>query len=261
MRGRFKLHNKRIGSFNIEFAEGFGFLFGVIFVLFAFSVKGQVLSVYDVNTDRYPLVEARFLYLDQQGRQVFHMKPDAFGVIENGRPATVLDVENPRKSEPKKLSVVLAFDVSSSMEQERLDMARQAALEFVELLPLEMSECAISSFDHLNYLNCDFTHSEQRLREAIDSLSARGGTNYNSGFVTPFSGALRVAREGRFKRVVIFLTDGLGKGDRDRIIHMANEQEITVYPVTVGMETPPILKEVAAHTGGRYFGKVEDVDR
>ena len=252
---------RRIGLPDTRFVKASGFLFWVILVLFAFQLKGQVLSVYDMNTDHYPVVEARFHYLDQQGRQVFNMEADAFGITENGRRAPVLDIENPRRSDPRKLSVVLAFDVSSSMEQERLDMARQAALEFVDLLPLELSECAISSFDHLNYLNCDFTHSQQRLRQAIDSLSARGGTNYNSGFLTPFSGALRVASEGRFKRVVVFLTDGLGGGDRRRIIRMANEKDITVYPVTIGMQTPSILKEVATHTGGRYFGKVEDVER
>jgi len=245
----------------IHLVKGFGFLFWVVLLLCAFQMKGQVLSVYDINTDDYPIVEARFLYLDQRGQQVFDMRPEGFGITENGRPARVLDVKHPRKHAPRKLSVVLAFDVSSSMEQERLDMARQAALEFVDLLPLEISECAVSSFDHMNYLNCDFTHSEGRLRDAIDSLYARGGTNYNSGFLTPFSGALRVAETGRFKRVVVFLTDGLGGGDRERIVRMANQHDITVYPVTIAMETPEILKEVATHTGGRYFGKVEDVEQ
>ena len=237
-------------------------LWALFFFLFAAGdAAAQVLSVYDINTSDYPVVEARYMYLDGKGRQVFSMDRNRFAITENGRQAELMDLKNPRRREPRKLSVVLAFDVSGSMEGERLAMAKAAASEFVDLLPLEMSECAISSFDHLNYLNSDFTHSQKRLQQAIDSLRALGGTNYNSGFISPFSGALKVARDGQFKKVVVFLTDGLGEGDRERIIRMAQQQDVTVYPVTIGMSTPDILRQVAMQTGGRYFGQVEGVER
>lgn len=230
----------------------------VVFLLLPLFGQAQVLSVYDINTGDYPVVGARYMYIDDLGRQVDRMNRDSFQIYENGSRARLLELEFPRKREPRKLSVVLTFDVSSSMDQERLQMAREAALEFVGLLPLDLSECAVSSFDHLNYLNTDFTHSPERIENAIRSLKAKGGTNYNSGFVSPFSGALRIAEKGRHKRVVIFLTDGLGEGDKEHIIRMANDKGITVYPVTIGLKTPQILREIAKKTGGRYFGEVND---
>lgn len=232
-----------------------------MFMICSLGAGAQVFSVYDINTGDYPIVEARFLYLDSSGRQVLDMEPGDLQITEKGRSARVLDIAPPGRQSGRKLSVVLAFDVSSSMEQQRLGMARSAALKFLRLLPLETSECAVSSFDQLNYLNCDFTHNPERLRQSIRSLRARGGTNYNSGFITPYSGALKIAQQGRFKRVVIFLTDGLGRGDRKKIIRQANRHNITVYPVTVNMATPQILKDIARQTGGRYFGKVNRVSR
>jgi len=233
----------------------------LLVVLHYGSVHGQVLSVYDIQTQDYPYVEAKYLYMDEAGRQVHQMDPDRFRIDENQQAAELIRLSDPTRGEPRKLSVVLAFDVSSSMDEQRLHMAREAALQFVDLLPLELSECAISSFDHQNYLNSDFTHSQERLEEAIHSLEARGGTNYNSGFISPFSGALRVAEEGAFKRIVIFLTDGLGEGSKKQIVQKANEEDITVYPITIGLETPGILKDIAAFTGGRYYGEVNDVEQ
>ena len=233
----------------------------VLLLLNLVPARGQVLSVYDIQTDDYPYLEAKYLYVDEAGRQVHQMDPDRFRIRENQQEAQLVGLSDPSTGEIRKLSVVLAFDVSSSMDQQRLHMAREAALQFVDLLPLELSECAISSFDHLNYLNTDFTHSQQRLEKAIRSLEAKGGTNYNSGFISPFSGALKVAEKGMFKRVVIFLTDGLGEGDKARIIRKANQEDITIYPITIGLKTPEILRDIASHTGGRYYGEVNNAEQ
>lgn len=234
-------------------------LFLVCFVWMAtFVAEAQLFSVYNIDKTDYPVVRANYLYVDEEGEQVYDFNREELKVFEYGKQARILSLESPQKTSPKELSVVLTFDVSSSMIKERIDIARAAGLRFVELLPLEVSECAVSSFDHGNYLNSDFTHSEERLKEAIRNLKARGGTNYNSGFVSPYSGAFQIAKEGKYKKVVIFLTDGLGEGDESEIIRQAEKHDIVVYPVTVGLGMPDILKNIALKTGGRYFGEVTD---
>ena len=223
-----------------------------------FIAEAQFFSVYDIDTKDYPVVRASYIYVNDNGEQVYHFDKKDVNIWEYEEQAKLLSLKKPQKSPPKKLSVVLTFDVSGSMTRDRLEIARAAGLRFVDLLPLEVSECAVSSFDHVNYLNCDFTHSEERLKEAIRSLKARGGTNYNSGFITSYSGAFQIAKEGRYKKVVVFLTDGLGEGDKSEILRQAKKYDVAVYPVTIGLEMPDILKDIATSSGGRYFGEVTD---
>jgi len=228
----------------------------VSLVLTAFQVRGQYFNVYDIDVENYPVVQAKFVYIDSLGNFITPDDAHDFEIHEKQENAEILDVEWPKKVKPKKLSVVLAFDVSSSMDKERLSIAKSAARQFIDLLPLDVSECAISSFDHLNYLNLDFTHSKEKLKKAIDQIYPKGGTNYNSGFIYPFSGSLQVAKKGRFKKVIIFLTDGQGEGDKEQIINMAKQTGATVYPVTIEMEAPALLKDVANETGGIYYENV-----
>ncbi|MGM0530475.1 MAG: OmpA family protein [Bacteroidota bacterium] len=234
------------------------FLLTCFLWMIPFIAEAQVFSVYDIDKKDYPVIRARYLFVNEDGEQVYNFRRKDLNVFEYEEEARILSLKNPRKSPPKKLSVLLVFDVSGSMSEERLEIARAAGLRFIDLLPLEVSECAISSFDHMNYLNSDFTHSEQRLKKAIRTLKPQGGTSYNSGFINPHAGAFQIAKEGKYKKVVIFLTDGLGEGNASEIISQAEKHDIIVYPVTVGLGVPDILKTVALKSGGRYFGEVTD---
>jgi WD40 repeat protein/outer membrane protein OmpA-like peptidoglycan-associated protein/Mg-chelatase subunit ChlD len=231
----------------------------VFFILIALTFKNsraQYFRVFDIETKNFPIVKAKFLLNDASGNQIHDISEKNVKINENDKISKLLDIEPPKKTDPKPLSVVLAFDVSYSMKKERLKLAKEAGKTLINLLPLDQSECAITSFDDLNYLNQDFTYSASKLTSAIDSLHARGGTNYNSGFSSPFAGALNIAKNGHHKKVVIFLTDGLGEGNRERIISIANKHDIAVYPVTVKMETPQILKDIAGQSGGKHYENV-----
>ncbi|MFP4449107.1 MAG: OmpA family protein [Bacteroidales bacterium] len=215
---------------------------------------GQYLNVFDINTDNYPRIHAKFLYGElSENRQITESD---FQITENNDPANLIELKLPEKNILNDLSVVMVFDVSSSMIGNRIEIAKQAGKSFIEKMDFTNSECAITSFDHLNYLNSDFTNDKKELLQDLNSLNARGGTNYNAAFLMPFAGALDIAGEGRNKKVVILLTDGKGEGDQHKIIELANQENVTVFPVAVELEMPDILKNIAKSTGGKYYGNV-----
>ena len=223
--------------------------------------EAQYFRVFNINTKNFPIVTANFLLSDSSGNQINSIDKKSVNIEENEKLAELISIQPPQKTSPKPLSIVLAFDVSHSMNQKRLHIAKDAGKEFVKMLPLEQSECAITSFDNLNYLNQDFSYSETKLTEAIESLEAGGGTNYNSGFSIPYAGALNIASDGEYKKVIIFLTDGLGEGNKENIIKKANKHDITVYPVTIKMKMPEILKVIAEQTGGKTYEKVNSAEK
>ncbi len=228
----------------------------VFLIMLPFQARSQYFNVYDISVQNYPEVKAKFAYIDSNGRFISKNNNEEFNIQENQESADIVDIKWPRQVNPRKLSVVLVFDVSSSMTNERLSIAKSAAKHFVDLLPLDISECAVSSFDHLNYLNIDFSHSREKIKDAIDELSPQGGTNYNSGFTYPYSGSLKVVKKGLYKKIIIFLTDGLGEGNEEEIIREAKETGATVFPITIEMQAPSVLKNIAKETGGIYYENI-----
>ncbi len=137
-----------------------------------------------------------------------------------------------------------------------MDLAKSAARAWVNGLPLGVSECAITSFDGLNYLNQDFTTERTKLLNAISPLAPQGETDYNAALVTPMAGGLQVSRNGKYQKVIIFVTDGLGTGDESAIVAEANKQNCVIYCVTLAMPAPAILQYIARRTGGQTFENV-----
>lgn len=238
---------------NIRPVSFLGICFFLMFI-YPYYAKGQYLNVFDINSDDYPHIHAKFLYGELSGNSQITEKD--FQITENNDPASLIKLKLPGKNILNDLSVVMVFDVSSSMIGNRIEIAKQAGKSFIEKMDFTDSECAITSFDHLNYLNSDFTNDKKQLLRKLNSLNARGGTNYNAAFLMPFAGALDIAAEGRNKKVVILLTDGKGEGNQDKIIDLANRENITVFPVAVELEMPDVLKNIAKNTGGKYYGNV-----
>lgn len=232
------------------------FLF--IFFITLHSAKAQYVKIFDIDRSNYPEISAKFIAIDSVGRQIYSINNQDFKITENNQAVPVTSLQNaPTGVNPISLSIVMAVDVSGSMETDRMKIAQDAARTVVQLTPLARSEIAITSFDHKNYLNQDFTRREQDLYNAIDSLHSLGGTDYNYAFTKPVGGALHVAKKGLNKKVVIFLTDGLSDGNMDSIIIYANKNNITVYCVTLEMPMPEILQKTAEKTEGRHFANVK----
>ncbi len=238
----------------IDFAK---YLFVVVlFCILSFPALAQHLSLFNLDNQDYPSVKSDFYAFDKRGNQLIELTKDNVAIKENGAEQRVVKVINPQYKKPKPLSLVLTLDISGSMTGRNMEISKMAARSIIELLPLEQSECAITSFDHQNYINSDFTRNPTQLLEAIDKLKASGGTDYNLALGNPLTGALEVARAGSEKSVVIFLTDGLCDANTTKLIAEANKDGIVVYCVTINLEAPQVLKDIALNTGGRYYERI-----
>jgi len=231
----------------------------LLVILIPNSSNAQYFKIFDIDTTNYPEIKAKYVAVDEKGRQIHNFKKNDIKLYENNEPVIINQHINSVKGTPQALSIVLTVDVSGSMNNKRMEIAKEASKTVIKLTPLEISEIAITSFDHKNYINQDFTKNATTLNNKIDSLIPLGGTDYNFGFTKPVAGALNVAKNGFYKRVVIFLTDGLSDGNTEEIIKYANDNKITIYCISVDMQMPEVLKNVSEKTGGRNFANVQSV--
>jgi uncharacterized protein with von Willebrand factor type A (vWA) domain len=152
-------------------------------------------------------MKAKFFAFDKDGKQLTPNAND-FSLTENGQSRAILNVSCPNPQPPSPISSVLVFDVSGSMSGTPLDMVKAVANTWINMLPLGLSDCAITSFSDDNYINQDFTTNKNKLANGINSLSIIGGTDYNAAMIDPAAGGVLMAKTGKHKRIIIFLTDG-----------------------------------------------------
>ena len=221
------------------------------------SAFSQSLSVFDIDTTSFPIIKAKFFAFDKDGNQ---LRPNAsdFSITENGQPRTVLNVSCSNPQPPTPISSVLVFDVSGSMTGAPLEMEKDVANTWINMLPLGNSDCAITSFSDDNYINQDFTTNKNKLVNGINSLGIIGGTDYNAAMIDPAAGGVLMAKTGKHKRIIIFLTDGQPNYEprTQDIIDEANKNDITIYCLSINMPAHHTMIEFSKQTGGLYFENI-----
>lgn len=229
----------------------------VIALLQSTELWSQSLSIYPVTFDAYQTHRMNFYAFNAQNQLITNLTATDFAISEASTPLQVQSISCPTNTIQQAISVVLTLDVSGSMSSDspsRITALKNAVNTFISMLDLTKSECAITSFDHLSYLNQDFTQDRTQLTNALNSLTPRGGTNYNSAFFSAPGSAFQIASKGKNKRVIVLFTDGNAEGNRDSIINEARRNNITIYTIAYRMQAPGILSEISLGTGGQSFG-------
>ncbi|MDQ1265295.1 MAG: hypothetical protein QG635_445, partial [Bacteroidota bacterium] len=239
--------------------------FIVIILLLAFGSHSysQKLLIYGFNAASYPQVSAKILALDANLSPITGIDTNDIELYENGVQRTITSLKCPVINSIQPISSVLTIDVSGSMMAKNLTLAKEAALEWISMMDINTSECAITTFDSQSYLNLDFSRDKNLLIHTINTLKAQGGTNYTPAFLDTLTGAIKIASKGTYKQAIIFLTDGQPNMTPDvlSIVFECNNRNISVYAVTLGLECPQSLKDIAARTGGAYFEKINTIEQ
>ena len=237
-------------------------IFLLMFFLYTGITYSQSLSVFDIDTTNFPIMKAKFFALDKDGKQI---RPNAsdFSITENGLPRTVLNVTCPSPKPQVPLSSVLVFDVSGSMSGSPLDMEKDVANSWINMLPLGNSDCAITSFSDNNYINQDFTTNKNKLVNAINGLTIISGTDYNAAMIDPAAGGILMAKIGKHKRIIIFLTDGQPNFEprTQEIIDEAINNGITIYCLSINMPAHHTMIDFSNQTGGLYFENIKSKEQ
>jgi len=229
--------------------------------LFSFSIAyAQEMYLFNLDTSNLPEVSAEYLILDSTNKLVTNINESKFGIKQDTAnlkltkfkaPQAVYNIEN--------ASIVLTIDISGSMGGQRIVDVVGAAKVFVDLTPLYACEIAITAFNGNDYILQDFTQNKEKLLQALDRLEAGGGTDFNSGILRKPGGALSVMKNANYeKRAVLFLTDGLGTGNLNKMVSTATRQKVKIYPITFGLPMPEILKNLSQKLKTRSFPNIKD---
>jgi VWFA-related protein len=216
----------------------------------------QVEEVGMVNL--YPVVR------DSRGAYVTDLTKDDFLIMESGVPQTIRRFTTERR--PLRIGIVL--DTSLTMEGRKLQNAKNAAMEFIEILEPGDEGMVVGFSDEVNVLQ-EITSATKDMALAIDSVNAGGGTAL-------YDAVWRTAKEleqfdGR--RVLVLLSDGkdedaggFGPGSLhtlEEALDQALRSEVILFSIGLGRRLDSeydregrytlktILRRLAVETGGR----------
>ena len=188
-------------------------------------------------------------------------------------------------------TVILAFDVSSSMMAEdldpsRIEAAKSAARAFVENQPNSIM-IGVVAFSNGGLIVQQPTNDQATLVSTIDRLTPQGGTSLGHGIFTSLNAiageALAIDEaaleddtpslniDNSSSAVIILLTDGENTSESNPldIAQLAAESGVRIYPVGIGSQegtvievngfniltqlNEPMLEEIANLTNGTYY--------
>lgn len=229
-------------------------LITILFTLIIAESYGQSLRIINVSSSGFPVIKANILAFESD------FNPDSISnksidIWENNEHIKTFEF-TPPKSSVIPTSIVLVLDISASMIGYKFDILKRTAKDFIQNLPLESSELAIASFNQQVTINCDFTHSISRLSQSIDDLKPIGATDFNSAFLTQYSGAIDIARQGQFKKVIIFITDGLSEVNLNEVVSRAISDSSQISCLTIGLPISDELKYITKATGGNFYSNL-----
>jgi tight adherence protein B len=219
-------------------------LAGALVLAFASAAPAGV-SLRDVNARGYPTVHATVVTSTPS--------TEAPMLTENGRRVPVVSAENLGRAK----SVVLAVDRSQSMDGGALENATYAARRFVATKPQadRIAVVAVASKAlQLTRFASSVIDADIALRTmAVDKVY--GTALYDSVVLS----ARQLAQEPHLGRVIVLVTDGqetTSRASLDDAVLAARKAGALVY--VVGIESadfrPAPLRQLAAGTGGAYFG-------
>jgi Ca-activated chloride channel family protein len=209
----------------------------------------QIAALQPTFSTRIEAVRVDVLVTDREnGPAVRGLGPDDFEVLDNGVPQKVDLVS----FEQIPLNVILALDLSDSVEGDRLEHLQGASSALINGLEKE-DQVALVGFSHVVTLGASLTADHSKVRQALGETFASGDTALIDG---TFAGMM-IGESDVGRGLLIVFSDGVDTTSwltTDRVLDAARRSDIVVYGVVVqSRNKPEFVRELTSATGGRLY--------
>ena len=182
------------------------------------------------------------------GEPVRGLRAGDFEVRDNG----VLQQVDRVSFEQIPLNVVLALDMSGSLEGARLEHLQGAAGALLDGLTAD-DQAALVTFSHMVAQRSGLTKDFGQVRAALGRMTSLGYTALIDG---AFAGMM-LAQSDPDRALEVVFSDGLDTASwltASSVLDAAKRSDTVVYCVFAGpRRAPPFLRDLATFTGGQVF--------
>ncbi len=215
-----------------------------------------------VKTD---LVTLTLTVTDPYGRYVSGLSKSAFQITDNNQPQEITyfsDTDAP-------VSVGILFDVSGSMNSEKIKKAKKALERFIGTSHPN-DEYFLIAFNNRAQLLMDRTRDGDALLRQLTLVQPKNNTAL---YDAVYLGVERVTRGSHNKRAILIISDGQDNASRynfGEVRRLMKESDVVTYSVGImdradasssyGMQGQAFLDEISSVTGGKAFYPQTDIE-
>jgi Ca-activated chloride channel family protein len=207
-----------------------------------------------VKTD---LVTLTLTVTDMYGRYVSGLDKKAFTIIDNNEEQEITffsDSDAP-------VSIGILFDISGSMNGEKIGKARNALERFINTSH-PSDEYFLVAFNKRAELLLDRSRDGEAVLRKLTLVTPKDNTAL---YDAVYLGAERVSRGTHQKKAILIISDGMDNASRynfGEVRRLMKESDVTIYAVGIlgsdssspeGMMGQSFLDELASVTGGKSF--------
>ena len=204
-----------------------------------------LLALQPTFVTRREVVRVDVLVTDK-GQPVTGLTTADFEILDNGV-AQHVDLVS---YEQIPLNVVLAFDTSGSVTDERLGHLRDAGYAVLKGLT-KHDQAALVTFSHVVAQRAPLTGDFARVRRALTFTAPEGDTSLIDGVYT----AMLIGESDAGRTLAIVFSDGMDTASflsADAALDTAKRSDVVVYGVSIGPRVR-FLRDLSAFTGGTVF--------
>ncbi len=203
-----------------------------------------------LNSD---LVSLTVRVTDKQGRSVSGLGKNNFIVLDEQVPQEISyfsDDDSPA-------SIAILFDVSASMDEEKISSAKAALAQFIQTSHQD-DQYFLINFDSAAHLLLDGARDGEAILKKFTYVQTQG----NTALYDALALGLEKVSQGVFsKRAIILISDGEDNHSRltlNDLRHQLQETDVAIYTIQVGIPLPHsnasfVMGELATVSGGRAF--------
>jgi len=214
--------------------------------MFLFAAGGAGLAQAPSFSSQIEAVRVDVLVTDN-GKLVQGLQPGDFEILDNGVPQKA-DLAS---FEEIPLNVVLALDMSASLDSQQLEHLRAAGKTLLDGLK-KTDQAALVTFSHIVSQGSPLTSNFDRIRTALDQTATWGQTSLvDASFTGMMIGESDVGRS-----LLIVFTDGIDTRSwlaADAVLETAKRCDVVVYGVEVGKQRSSFPRDLSSATGGRLI--------
>ncbi len=224
----------------------------IILIFSVFNLYSTDVRIVNSTIKEYPERSTEIYFLSDENKPILNLDKSLLEFEVDGNKINDFNLITPNEITFTPLSVVISID-NSLQNDKNIDLIKKVLKRLSKNILTNDIQIAIQSYNSSTYLLQDYTKESEKLDGALNNISTRNVSNYNTAFLNKTTGSLEIANRGSNKPLIINLTNGKSIGDSNSISNKANQYGVAIYNYVFDSDISKNLNSISAKTNGKYF--------
>ncbi|MFA7325631.1 MAG: VWA domain-containing protein [Candidatus Kapaibacterium sp.] len=224
----------------------------IILIFSAINLYSTDVRIVNSSIKEYPERTTEIYFLSDDSKPILNLDKSLLEFEVDGNRIDDYSLTTPSEIIFNPVSVVISID-NSLQNEINIELIKRVLKRISKDLLTNDIQIAIQSYNSSSFLLQDYTNDVSKLDRAINNITFRSVSNYNTAFLNRTTGSLEIANRTNRKSLILNLTSGNSIGDSNSISSKANDYGVAIYNYVFSTDISKNLSSISTKTNGKYF--------